>query len=149
MSAERLSPCLPPDRINDLVVELERHGIDSGRIDVVSQPPRSVREMSEVDQATFARPVGRAALGFALGAVVGAIVGGLLIWAGMATGTLLGTVIAGAVFGALFGLYRRLPVSTDVADADSHPDDESMVRVNVNGMDRSVVDEIERILGVA
>ncbi len=146
---ERQSPCLPPDRVRDLVVDLERHGLESSRIDVVVAPARSMEATSKVDQASFARPVGRAAIGLAVGAVAGAVLGGIIVYlsSDLPVGTVLGAAIAGALLGALFGLYRRLPVNTDVVDVEAGR--KSIVRVDVAGLDDEEVHEVEELIGGA
>lgn len=144
-TTERQSPCLPPERVRDLVLELEKHGLESSRIDVVVAPTRSVEATSQVDQASFARPVGRAALGLAIGAVVGLLLGLVIVSLGdLPVGTVLGSTIAGGLLGALFGLYRRLPVNTDVVDVDAGRD--SIVRVDVSGLDDDEVHQVEELI---
>ncbi len=145
---ERQSPCLPPDRARDLVVELEKHGVESSRIDVVVAPARSMENTSRVDQTSFARPVSRAALGLVVGAVAGVLLGLIIVSLGdLPVGTVLGSAIAGALLGALFGLYRRLPVNTDVVDVDAGSD--SIVRVDVGDLDDHEVNEVEELISEA
>lgn len=147
--SERLSPRLSPDRIRDLVVGLEQHGLESSRIDVVHPPARSMQATSRVDQANFARPVGRAAVGAAVGAVAGGVLGALLMAAvdGMQLSAVLLMAIAGAILAGLAGLYVQLPVNTDVVDVDAGGD--SIVRVDVSGLESERVREIEKLIGDA
>ncbi len=145
-TAERSSPCLPPDQIRNLVVELEQMGIESSRIDVVADPATSVEATSKVDRETMARPAGRAAKGAVIGLVVGLVIGALLVTLadGLPNAILLATAIAGVALGALFGLYSRLPVTTDVVDVETGQD--SYVRVDVSGMDDDTIADVERLV---
>ncbi len=145
-SAERTSACMPPDKIRDLVVELEQMGVDSSRIDVVAEPAQSVEATSRVDRETMARPAGRAGLGAGIGLVAGLVIGGLLVILidTLPAGVILGAAIAGLLLGALFGMYSRLPVTTDVVDTDTGQN--SYVRIDISDMDADEVRSVERLV---
>lgn len=146
MSARLLSSrCLSPDETRDLVVSLEHLGLETARIDVVAAPAISTDETSSVDRRAVARPARRVAIGLLAGIVVGLVLGvvAIVLTDALAAPTLLGFGIGGAAIGALTGLYARLPMNTTVADADTGQD--SMVRVDVTGLDDETVANVEQL----
>ena len=146
---ELTSPPLDPDRARSLVLSIERAGIDTERIHVDAEPPRSTEGTSQVDRKTLTRPGARVVTGLVAGALVG-LVGGLIVSAFLDVSTaavVVATTIGSAVIGALAGLYSRLPMSTELSDTDSGGS--STVRVDISGLSRSDVDAVAQALGSA
>lgn len=113
---------LAPDQARDLVLGLERHGIETDNITVETETPLQVSEVSAVDNATIRRPVRRAVIGAAVGVAVALALGfaALAVWDDMTPApVVLMAVLIGALLGALWSLYGGLEASTEVRDIDS------------------------------
>lgn len=143
---ELTSAPLTPDEARDLVLDLERTGVDTGRIHVDSAPPTNRATTGQVDQATVTRPALRAGLGLIAGALLGLLIGLAVAAIGdTALGpTLLATIVGAGLVGALTGLYVRLPVNTEVSDVATGT--RSTVRVDIAGLAESDVSDIEQNL---
>lgn len=136
---------LPPEEAHELVLDLERHGVSSDHIVVETEPPRSVPEVSAVDNATVRRQARRAVLG----AVAGAAVGGglallaLLVWDSLWwLPTVITAVISGFLLGALWSLYGGLEATPEVTDADSGGP--TVIETRVVDLDASEADDVRR-----
>ncbi len=136
---------LPPEEAHELVLDLERHGVSSDHIMVETEPPRSVPEVSAVDNATVRRQARRAVLG----AVAGAAVGGglallaLLVWDSLWwLPTVITAVISGFLLGALWSLYGGLEATPEVTDADSGGP--TVIETRVVDLDASEADDVRR-----
>lgn len=136
---------LPPEEAHELVLDLERHGVNSDHIAVETEPPRSVPEVSAVDNATVRRQARRAVLGALAGATVG---GGLallalLVWDSLWwLPTVITAVIVGFLLGALWSLYGGLEATPEVTDADSGGP--TVIETRVVDLDASDADDVRR-----
>lgn len=136
---------LPPDEAHELVLDLERHGVSTDHIDVETEPPRTVSEVSAVDNATMRRPVRRALAGAVAGAAVAVALSAisLLIWDSLKLPpTLITAGIVGALLGALWSLYGGLEASPDVGDADSGGP--TVIETRVADMGQGQADDVRR-----
>lgn len=144
-----ISPRLPPDRARDLVLRLERTGLETGRILVDVPPPLTAAAGSEADRRAVTRPGLRVIAGILGGAVIGLLVGLILapIIDTPTVATVVALVIGASLVGGLAALYWRLAMSTELPDVDSGRT--SVVRVDVAGLADDEVSTIDRILASA
>lgn len=136
---------LNPDEAHELVLDLERHGVSSDQMDVETQPPRSVAEVSAVDNATVRRQAGRAVIGAVVGAAVGVGLAllALLVWDSLSwPATVITAGISGFLLGALWALYGGLEASPNVTDADSGGP--TVIETRVVDLDQEKADDIRR-----
>ncbi|MEZ5410103.1 MAG: hypothetical protein R2761_18885 [Acidimicrobiales bacterium] len=136
---------LPADDAHELVLDLERRGVSSDHIDVETEPPRSVSEVSAVDNATIRRQARRVVIGSVAGAAVGLAVAliALLIWDSLWwPPTVITTALVGSILGALWSLYGGLEASPDVTDADAGGP--TVIETRVVDLDREKAAEIRR-----
>lgn len=148
-SQERTSASLNPDQARDLVIELERSGLDTSRIQVDAAPPISAEAIGRTDGRTVKRPGLRVAGGLIVGAAVGLVLG-LIVGSMSDTATsaiVLALTIGAAIIGGLVGLYSRLSMSTELTDVDSGVT--STVRIDVSGLDHDDIETIDRLLATA
>ncbi len=136
---------LPPDEAHELVLGLERQGISSDHIDVETEPPRSVSEVSAVDNATVRRQVRRAVVG-ALGGAALAVtlsLGALVVWDSLRwPPTVITAAIVGFLLGALWSLYGGLEASPDITDADSGGP--TVIETRIVDLDQAQADDVRR-----
>ncbi len=150
MAAPTLSsPPLGPEQARELVLALERSGIDTGRIHVDTAAPLSSATTSRIDRQALSRPGARVAAGMVGGLVVGSIIG--LVAAALvdvSTGIVVVAMAVGAtVLGGLIGLYSQLPTSSEVSDTDGgHP---TSIRVDVSGLAAEDVEAVRSQLQAA
>lgn len=136
---------LPPEEAHELVLDLERHGVSSDHIVVETEPPRSVPEVSAVDNATVRRQVRRALTGAVAGAAVALALSliALLVWDSLWwPPTVITAGIVGFLLGALWSLYGGLEASPEVTDADSGGP--TVIETRVVDLDRDKAEDIRR-----
>lgn len=136
---------LPADDAHELVLDLERHGVSTDHIAVETEPPRTVSEVSAVDNATIRRPVRRVLVGAVAGSAVAVALGAisLLIWDSLTLPpTLITAGIVGALLGALWALYGGLEATPEVTDADSGGP--TVIETRVVDLDASDADDVRR-----
>lgn len=143
---ELLSPRLDPERARNLVLALERRGLDTNRIHVDALPPVSTASTSKVDRRAVTRPGQRVAVGMVAGAVAGVVIGlvAAAVFDTRTGATILAVAIGAALVGGLAGLYSRLAMSTELSDVDSGRT--ATVRVDVLGLPESEVADIGKAI---
>jgi len=136
---------LPPDEAHELVLDLERHGVSSDHIVVETEPPRTVPEVSAVDNATIRRQVRRAVIGAAAGAAVavGLALLALLIWDSLWwPPTVITAALVGSILGALWSLYGGLEATPEITDADAGSP--TVIETRVVDLDQNDAREVRR-----
>ena len=141
----RSSQPLPPERARKLVVDLEHEGLETSRINVVTEPSTSMTETARTDRRTMARPASRVAVGAAGGLVTGLLVGLIVVALGAPAGpTMLAAATAGTLLGGLVGLYRRLPMNTEIVDADAGGD--AVIKIDLRGLEPARIAAVDELL---
>lgn len=136
---------LPPEEAHELVLDLERHGVSSDHIVVETEPPRSVPEVSAVDNATVRRQVRRAVIGAVAGSAVAVALSllALLVWDSLWwPPTVITAAIVGFLLGALWSLYSGLEATPEVTDADSGGP--TVIETRVVDLDGGQADDVRR-----
>ncbi len=136
---------LSPDKAHDLVLDLERQGVETDKIGVDTAAPRTVAEVSAVDNATVRRQGRRVAVGAVAGAAVGVALA--LIALAVADGlrwppTVITAALVGTLLGALVSLYAGLEASTEVDDVDSGGP--TVIETRVADMGQGKADDVRR-----
>ena len=129
-----------------MVLGVERLGVDTNRIEVVADPAITTVETAKVDGRAMSRPARRVGIGATAGLLIGvAIAAAALTWFDAEVApTLLSMGIACAVIGALVGLYSQLAMNAQLNDIDTGQ--ESMVRVDVAGLDDETANAVDQLL---